>query len=82
MILYDYLDYHDYEQKLDALFKRDKSLINHLQWGGRGDEGHSGIQRVCGAVRRRVAGGGEGCRRDARNHSPASTTPRSACPRT
>jgi methylisocitrate lyase len=23
--LYDYLDYHDYEQKLDALFKRDKS---------------------------------------------------------
>ncbi len=22
--LYDYLDYHDYEQKLDALFKRDK----------------------------------------------------------
>jgi methylisocitrate lyase len=23
--LYDYLDYHDYEQKLDVLFKRDKS---------------------------------------------------------
>jgi methylisocitrate lyase len=22
--LYDYLDYHNYEQKLDALFKRDK----------------------------------------------------------